>query len=161
MRIGSPPDKLRLNARPMTTMTRSVHDNFVLSYTVDCEGCSITLHTEYRDRGEPFEKTDVRFERVIGYLVRDGLGGILFDIEEDSIDRILEEHSADFTWGAKYGWPWSDAGGLAPRDYLKANGGKVFRIQGQNCFDGFVIARNMVVEAVEHADAACGPSDRH
>lgn len=134
-------------------MTRSVHDNFVLGYAVDCVGCMITIQTEYRGRGEPFERTDIRFEGVLGYLLRDGLGGVLFDVEEDSIDRVLDEHSADFTWGTKYGWPWASAGSTDPREHVKANGGRVFRIQGQNCFDGFVIARSAKVEAADQAHA--------
>lgn len=141
-------------------MTRSVHDNLVLGYAVDCEECTITLRTEYRDRGEPYERTDIRFEGVLGYLLRDGLGGILFEVEEDSIDRVLEEHSADFAWGAKYGWPWASAGSVDPREHVKANGGRVFRIQGQNCFDGFVIARSVTVEAAEHSHATDAATPR-
>ncbi len=143
-----------------TAMTRSVHDNFVLSYTVDCEDRSLTLRTEYRDQGEPYERTDVRFEGVLGYMLRDGLGAILFDIEEDSMARVLKEHARDFEWGARYGWPWAEAGGVDPREYVKSKGGKVFRIQGQSCFDGFVIARSMTVDAVEHADATVDAARR-
>ena len=49
---------------------------------------SITLHTEYRDQGTPYERTDVFFEGVQGYLFLDSLGGILFDIEEVGIKHF-------------------------------------------------------------------------
>ena len=131
--------------------TRSVHDNFVLGYSVDCEKRTIVLRTAYRDQGEPFERTEVRFEGVVGYMLRDALDGVLFDIEEDSIERVLEEHAADFAWGARYGWPWPLAGNLDPRQHVASKGARVFRVQGQSCFDGFVIAQTMTIEAAEQA----------
>ncbi len=129
-------------------MKRSVHDNFVLGYSVDAEAASILLRTEYRDQGEPFEKTNVRFDGVIGYKFRDNLGSILFDIEEDSFDRILEEHAGDFAWGTRYGWPWLSASADEdPAEFVRANGATVFRIQSSIGFDGFVISKTMSIEA--------------
>jgi hypothetical protein len=46
-------------------MGRSVHDNFIVSYEVHCERREIRLHTEYRDRGEPFEITVVVFLEAV------------------------------------------------------------------------------------------------
>jgi hypothetical protein len=126
-------------------MERSIHDNFILGYSVDCQERVITICTEYRERGEPFEQTHIRFEGVLGYLLRDGLEGVLFEIEEDSIDRILFDHAADFTWGDKYGWPWANATSGNLREVIEARAAKVFRIQGQTCFDGFVIASSMTL----------------
>jgi hypothetical protein len=81
-------------------MTRSIHDNLVLGYAVDVERRTIVLHTEFRDRGEPFERTDVRFEGVLGYHFRDSLGGILFDIERVDFAELVARHADLFQAGA-------------------------------------------------------------
>ena len=134
-------------------MPRSIHDNFVLRYSVDAERATIKISTEFRDQGQPYERTDVHFEGVIAYSLRDGLDGCLFDIEEDTLDRILEEHADEFRWGLRYGWPGSwNKGPEAVRKHVATSGAHVWRIQGQNVFDGFVIARRMSLHAAEQAD---------
>jgi len=80
-------------------MDRSIHDNFVTGYSVDCALRTITIHTEYRDQGEPFERTDVRFEGVVGYLFRDNLRGILFDIEVDTM--VVSSRNSPGTLGGE------------------------------------------------------------
>ena len=115
------------------------------------------IRTEYRDQGQPYERTNVRFGGVIGYMLRDNLSGILFDIEEDSLERILAEHAADFEWGSRYGWPWPSASrNTDPREHVKSSGARVFRIQSSTGFDGFVIAREMRLEEAEPAIGADG-----
>ncbi len=141
-------------------MTRSLHDNFVLGYSVDAEAASIVIRTEYRDQGEPFERTNARFEGVAGYLFRDNLGGVLFDITEESIDYILRDYADDFEWGTRYGWPWVQAGTGDPRDYVTSMGARAFRVQSSIGFDGFIIAKSFVIEAAEQAAATDGASPR-
>jgi len=123
---------------------RDIHDNFVLGYTVDSEAKTIRIRTEFRDRGKPFEKTDVLFEGVEAYRIIDGLIGILFDIEETSTNHILDEYRSEFEWGIRYGWPgmWNN-GRESVVEYIQANGLKVFWIHSSTTFDGFVIARSM------------------
>ncbi len=41
-----------------------VHDNHLVGYEVDGNARRIVLRTENRDRGTPFEKTEVVFEGV-------------------------------------------------------------------------------------------------
>ncbi|MEH0021650.1 MAG: hypothetical protein V6Z89_18485 [Desulfobacter sp.] len=77
----------------------SVHDNFVTGYSVQTEEKIIKLHTEYRDEGEPYEKTDVVFEGVEGYLFLDSLGSILFGIDEVDISFIIEHYQNEFKRG--------------------------------------------------------------
>ena len=132
-------------------MTRSLHDNFVLGYAVDAETASILIRTEYRDRGKPFERTNARFEGVVGYMFRDSLGGILFDIVEEPMDYILRSYASEFAWGTRYGWPWAQAAEVAPADHVSSLGAKAFRVQSSIGFDGFVIARKLVVEAADQA----------
>lgn len=60
----------------------SVHDNAVLSYTVDTEARKVTLRTAYYGH-EPHESTVVVFSQVLAYHFEgDTFGTILFDIEE-------------------------------------------------------------------------------
>jgi len=136
-------------------MTLSVHDNTVLGFTVDAVNARIVIRTEYRDGGALHEATNVRFEGVIGYVIRgDGLRGILFDIEEADIERVMAEHGMDFVWGERYGWPSWPAGDVPkdPRERIRALNLKVFRIQSVTVFDGFVIAREMVFERAGGSD---------
>lgn len=135
-------------------MTRSLHDNFVLGYTVDAEAATLVIRTEYRDRGEPFERTNARFEGVVGYLLRDNLGGILFDITEERFEFVLRDFARDFEWGSRYDWPWTAAGDRDPSEYVRSIGAKSFIIWSTVGFDGFVVAKSFVVEAADQADAA-------
>ena len=118
-------------------MTRSLHDNFVLGYTVDAENNSILIRTEYQDR-EPFERTNARFEGVVGYSFRDNLGGILFDITEEPMEYILRTYAEDFEWGTKWNWPWINAGTVSPIDHVTSLGAKAFRVQSAVGSDGFM-----------------------
>ncbi len=140
-------------------MTRSLHDNFVLGYSVDAEAASIVIRTEYRDQGAPFERTNARFEGVVVYLFRDNLGGILFDITEESMEYILRDYAGDFEWGTRYGWPWVQAGAGDPHGHVTSLGAKAFRVQSSIGFDGFIVAKSFVVEAADQADAEGRPSD--
>lgn len=128
-------------------MTRSIHDNHVLGYAVDAREKSIVIRTEFRDKGEPFERTDVRFDGVVGYLFHDSFGGILFDIEEGSLEDLLaSEYGAAIESGEKYSWPWN-----LELDEVRALGVRVFFIESSIGFDGFVVCRSMAIEAVDHS----------
>lgn len=92
---------------------------------------------------------------MIGYLIRDCLGGILFEIEEDTIDEVLNAYASDFDWGVKCGWPCANAKGPdSVKAFVHASGAKVYRIQGSTTFDGFVVAQSMAVEAAEPPDGS-------
>ncbi len=130
-------------------MTRSIHDNFVLGYEVDAERRSIIVHTEHRYGEEPFERTDVHFDDVLGYLFLDSLGGILFDIVEASIDSIVEAHAANFEWGTRYGWPWIPSGDMDPATFVASHDATTFRVESSIGFEGFVVAKSMRLEPVE------------
>jgi hypothetical protein len=84
---------------------RSVHDNNVYAYLVDCAGRRIVMHTEYRGTGEP-EFTDVVFSGVLAHHFADVMrGNILFDIEEIDVDRVVAEWASVFSARKKFGWP--------------------------------------------------------
>jgi len=126
----------------------SIHDNFVTGYQVDIEAKLFRLRTQFRDN-ELTQITDVVFEGIEGYLFLDGLGGIVTDIMETTIDKILDQYAAYFERGEKYGWP-----GVWNRDresveiFVHEKDLKVFEITSAIGFDGFVFAKCMRKELV-------------
>jgi hypothetical protein len=127
-------------------MTRSVHDNFLVSYEVHCERREIRLHTEYRDSGEPFERTVVVFTGVEAYCFEhDCLGNIVFDIEEIPAETILTQHQAQFEEGHRLaGWPrfWQKSLDDT-RSYLREHGTRGFELSSSYGMSGWVLAQDM------------------
>jgi len=86
-------------------LERSVHDNMLVSYMVDCQNLSITLHTIFQDK-EPWEYTDVIFTGVVGHQFHHVLEcNILFDVTEVSSQKIVTEHQTLLADSWKWGWP--------------------------------------------------------
>lgn len=130
---------------------RSIHDNHVLGYTVDVAARTIVIRTEYRDGPGPREFTDVHFDGVLGYSIRDSLGGILSDIYPIDIQTFLARHADQLREGAPYGWPFQGTS----RDllsWLQGHGAVAFEINSAIGFDGFVVCKAMRIET-EHGDA--------
>jgi hypothetical protein len=128
-------------------MTRSVHDNYVLGYTVDCKAGTILIRTDDQYKGV---LTNVRFEGVIGYLLLDNLAGILFDIAEVTIDQLLERYAEDLGYWGNY-WPgmWFDPEEKDPKEYLAEVGASAWDISSPIGFYGFVIGKSMTIEAAD------------
>jgi hypothetical protein len=123
---------------------RSIHDNFVTSYIVDCEGRRITLHTVYRDR-EPFEYTDVVFRDVFAHRFEYGLeGNILFDVEEVDVAGIVQGEADLFAKSWRYGWPpFEYKGDLAELvRSMEAASAHAFALNSSYGLSGWVIARS-------------------
>jgi hypothetical protein len=125
---------------------RSVHDNNVYAYAVECERRRIVLYTEYRDGGVE-EYTDVIFTSVVAHHFECVLpGNILFDIKEVEPEEIVG-HSADvFTRQKNYGWPAIEYGD--PQDLasiLKQQGIRGFEIGSSYGLSGWVLATRMEV----------------
>jgi len=127
-------------------MIKSVHDNFIVSYEVKCEGREIRMETEYRDRGDPFERTTIVFGSVEAYdFKHDCLGNIIFDLEEVTAESILEARLADFQEGHRLsGWPrfWRHSLDEVRR-YLSENGVRGYELSTSYGMSGWVLAREM------------------
>jgi hypothetical protein len=127
-------------------MGRSVHDNFIVSYEVHCERREIRLHTEYRDRGEPFEITVVVFTGVEAYCFgHDCLGNIVFEIEEIPAETILTKYQAEFEEGHRLaGWPrfWQNTLDES-RTYLRDNAIRGFELTSSYGMSGWILSREM------------------
>jgi hypothetical protein len=86
-------------------MDISVHDNYLLSYSVDAEKATICFYTAYLD-GDANEHTDVIFDGVAAYHFEcDNLQTILFDIYEAKVNDIYNEHEDLFDRFKNHGWP--------------------------------------------------------
>jgi len=119
----------------------SIHDNYVVSYTVLCEKKEIIIHTEFRDQGEPFEKTEIKFSGVLAYqFTGDNLNTILFSVEEIAIEDALQKYNVEFQEGIKYCWPgpWNESPETALK-YFKNRHSKVWEISSSYGMGGFVI----------------------
>ncbi len=82
----------------------SVHDNFLISYSVFCRKREIYLHTAFLDK-EPHEYTDVVFSGVTIYHFEcDNLDTIIFDIEEAELEDIYAEYENLFSRLKNYAW---------------------------------------------------------
>ena len=124
----------------------SVHDNVLVSYEVFCERREIRLCTEFRDRGEPYEFTDVVFTGVVAYDFRHDseIGTIIFDVTEVPAADIYDQHADQFRAGARYGWPgeWIESLEIAVA-HFKKHSIRGFEISSSCGMDGWVLARDM------------------
>ena len=136
-------------------MPRSIHDNYVLGYSVDIEARSIVIRTEKRDGGQAVERTDVRFHGVLGYHIRDSLGGILTGIYSCELESLARDYSFSilFEEWDKWAWPFQGCEG-DPIAYAKAAGATAFHVESAIGFDGFVVCRSMAIEAAQPDDAS-------
>ena len=74
---------------------RSVHDNRLTSYEVDCDNRTVTLHTKAREGNGEAEATTIEFRGVEGYEFRhDAFGNTTGDVVEFSITRMLAEYGS-------------------------------------------------------------------
>lgn len=123
----------------------SVHDNILLSYTVESEQKRIRFSTVYYRDPAPDEHTDVIFEDVLAYHFEgDTLKTIIYDIEETTIELIYDGDVGLFVRLKNYGWPALEY--KSREDFLarlQSEGYKAFGIAASYGMTGFVLAKQM------------------
>lgn len=131
-------------------MALSVHDNVLLSYTVDAAGKQITLRTAYLDGATP-EYTEVVFRGVLAYrFEKDNLETILFDVTEVPLDRLCEQDRAHFERLRIYGWPRVDCPSVAEFLILAAReGARGFELSSSLGMEGWVCAQEMTITRLD------------
>jgi hypothetical protein len=138
-------------------MTRSVHDNLLVSYEVQCEARTITLRTECRLLGKPTEFTNVIFDGVQGYSFQhDAFGNVIFGLETAPVEYLLTEFGAEIAESYRIGGsPGSWAANLdsAPK-YLNERGIKGFILSSSCGLSGWILAREISVVGAEAGDQA-------
>ena len=126
-------------------MNISVHDNLLISYEVNCERREIRVHTELRDKGKPFERTDVIFTGVSAYQFwHDCFGNIIFDFEEIAPEIIYQDYRAQFEAGWRYGWPgeWGKTEDSA-RAYFREHNVRGYLLSSSLGMVGWVLSQKM------------------
>ena len=135
-------------------MTRSIHDNRLISYEVHCEDRTITLRTEYRVEGKPTEFTNVTFHGVQGYhFENDAFGNIIFDLETVGIEDLLKQYGAEVSESYRVAGspgPWA-ANLETARSYLRDQGTQGFILSSSYGLSGWILAREVSVSAAEEA----------
>ena len=124
----------------------SLHDNFLLSYTVDAHLREIELNTAFLDT-EPNEFTNVRFKGVVAYhFVGDNLQTILFDISETTVEKIYDEGLELFQKNKNYSWPFQYESRNELLNRLRDSNIRAFAIESSYGLGGWVWAREITVE---------------
>lgn len=130
-------------------MEISVHDNSLVSYSVDAKKQEIRLHTVFPGQDPP-EATDVLFSGVVGYQSEgDNFQNIIFDVEEIEAQTVYDQYRTQFEEGQKHHWPgsWnrSEQSVLA---FFAENGIKAYSIWPTMGVGGWVLAKSMTFVSV-------------
>jgi hypothetical protein len=131
-------------------MTLSIHDDQLVSYDVQCEKRTITLHTEYRVEDKPTEFTNVVFEGVQGYhFENDAFGNIIFDVSNVPVEQFLAEYGNEMselyrmngssTWAADL---------VSAPECLREQGIKAFILSSSLGLSGWVLAKEISISEI-------------
>ena len=132
-----------------------VHDNELISYTVDFRKKEMVLNTEYCMDHE-IEQTKVVFTNVTAHFfeMAGELFTIIFDIECNDIKDFIEEQGELLLKYKNYGWPLCTY--KKDKDLLRIlmeNNQKYYTLESSCGMSGFVIAENMNIEIVSGCES--------
>ena len=122
-----------------------------------CERRELRLHTEFRDRGVPFEFTKVVFTGVAAYdFWHDSDGGtIIFDVAEIEPADIYAAYAEQFRTGVRYGWPGEWATSVeAATAHFHQHAIRGYELQSSCGMSGWILARAMHKHLVLSASEA-------
>ena len=134
------------------TPVPSLHDNFLVSYEVNCEARRIKLHAKV-DPGDPAKRQQqlrtVVFNGVEGYqFENDAFGNIIFSLEAVSIEQVLAGYGSGIAESYRMaGAPGPWAADLASAaQVLAAKGVQGFILSSSYGLSGWVLAKEALVE---------------
>ena len=128
---------------------KSVHDNRIIGYEVDCQARRVVLHT-VTDPSQPPERVDVVFNEVVAYKFEgDNFANVLLSLTEASLDELVRENAALFAENQKYCWPrpWN-ASTDSVLKHCESLGAKAFNLGSAYGMGGWVIAQSCAVAVV-------------
>jgi hypothetical protein len=129
-------------------MTRSIHDNLIVSYEVQCEARIIVLHTKYHLFDKPTEYTNIVFTGVEGYhFENDAFGNVILNLEEVRAAQILSEYYGQISESyRKAGAPGPWAANLeSASEFLTKRGIRGFILSSSIGLSGWILAREMSI----------------
>jgi hypothetical protein len=133
-------------------MTLTVHDNWLISYEVQCEARTIVLRTKNPAKNEPTKLINVVFEGVQGYrFENDAFGSIILDLETMPVERFLKEYGAEISESYRMaGSPGPWAGNLeAAPAYFGGQGVRAFVLSSSYGLSGWVLAQEISILPVQ------------
>jgi hypothetical protein len=130
----------------------SLHDYFLVSYEVDCEGRRIRLRAKPDMRAgailSPPSGHVIEFSGVEAYSFKnDVFGNVIFSLTEVSVEKILLDHGREIEDGYRVaGAPGSWAADLAKASkMLGAKGLMGFVLSSSYGLSGWILAKKWVV----------------
>jgi hypothetical protein len=131
-------------------MTISVHDNKLISYTVNSRAKTILFETIFVD-AQPNEYTNVAFSDVVAYSFEKhtlDFDTYIFDIEEVDPNQIMKDNWTRFVQEKNWGWPakWADTQDTA-NAYFKTHAILGYEISSSSGLCGWVLAKDMQIYA--------------
>jgi hypothetical protein len=126
----------------------SLHDDYLISYEVDCEARRITLRARRPEWKEQATTRAIIFSGVESYTFRnDAFSNVIFALEEVPVTRIVSDFGAEITQAhrmAGAGGQWANDLATAPQT-LAAMGIKGFILSASMGLSGWVLAKEAVV----------------
>jgi hypothetical protein len=134
-------------------MLPSLHDDFVVSYEVNCETRQIKLCAKRDPRlpaiNEEQTSRTIVFNGIEGYqFENDAFGNIIFSLAEIPVEQLLAEYGSRIAESYRLaGAPGSWAADLASAtQVLKAKGIRGFILSSSYGLSGWVLAKEALVE---------------
>jgi hypothetical protein len=134
------------------TVVPSLHDNFLVSYEVNCETRQIKLHTK-PDPRDPTKREQrprtIVFNGVEGYqFENDAFGNIIFSLQRIPVEQLIAERGAQIAesyrmTGAPGSWA-ADLGSAAQA--LTVMGIQAFDLNSSYGLSGWILAKEILVE---------------
>jgi hypothetical protein len=130
----------------------SFHDDFLVSYEVDCEARRIKLRAKPDDRVKANKDLPIRaivFEGVEGYqFENDAFGNIIFSLERISVEQLLANYGSKIVESYRRSGapgPWA-ADIAAATQSLEAKGVQAFELSSSYGLSGWILAKEVLVE---------------
>jgi hypothetical protein len=131
-------------------MVPFLHDNYLVSYEVQCEARTITLNTLRPGRSEG---RSVTFLGVEGYqFEHDGLGNTIFALEEIPVEQLVSERGDEMKEALRVALapPW-EGSVAATVEKLLSKGARGFVLSSSYGLEGWILAKEIVVSSYDHS----------
>ncbi|NLC23217.1 MAG: hypothetical protein GX776_01905 [Oxalobacter sp.] len=126
-----------------------IHDNRILSYTVDLGNERIVFDTEYH-AGAQHERTAIVFGSVCAHAFEnEDKGSIIFDIEAASLEDFIEDNRDLLGQKKRYGWPLLYASEAELLEKMREARQQYFVIDSSFGLYGWVLAETMEIEVTD------------
>ncbi len=126
-----------------------IHDNRILSYTVDFEKSELVINTDYFCN-EIHEMTNIIFTNyLVHHFENEQQGSIIFDIEKYDISRFIEGNGDLIKEKKHYGWPFIYESKKELVEKLTMSGYSYYVIDSSCGLYGWVLAKGF--EIIIHA----------